>query len=88
VICRILSLPLMPSTYIISLRLWVPGQKLDDIENITQLSVEWLDRSDRHLKWTDDHGPIYVDAHWRMHRSGDSSEPFRQYSEHKEAVNV
>ena len=64
VLCRIHSLPLMPGDYLISIRLWVPGQKLDDIENVTKLNVEWLSRSERQVKWDIGHGPIYVDAAW------------------------
>jgi lipopolysaccharide transport system ATP-binding protein len=67
--CRILKLPLMPGDYLISIKLWVPGQKLDDIENVTQIKVDWHERSSQQLKWNSGHGPVYVDACWRLESS-------------------
>jgi lipopolysaccharide transport system ATP-binding protein len=64
--CNLLMLPLLPGAYFISLRLWQPGQKLDDIENILSFHVEWLDRDSNQLKWDNSLGVVYVDANWQL----------------------
>jgi lipopolysaccharide transport system ATP-binding protein len=64
VLCTIPKLPLMPGKYYISLKLWQPGQKLDEIENVMQFSVEWLDRSIGQYNWNDSMGVVYVGAEW------------------------
>ncbi len=66
VVCHIHSLPLLPGSYTVSLRLWQPGQKLDDIENVAALKVEWLNREKRQLNWNNTMGIVYVDANWRL----------------------
>ena len=66
VMCRIEKLPLAPGTYAVHLRLWQPGEKLDDIENAAELTVEWGDRllCVPHT-WSPHFGPVYVDATWQ-----------------------
>lgn len=64
IICRIKSLPLLPGNYFVNLRLWQPGQKLDDIENVARFRVEWLDRDIGQFNWNAGMGAVYVDAEW------------------------
>jgi len=64
IICRIKSLPLLPGNYFVNLRLWQPGQKLDDIENVARFRVEWLDREIGQFNWDAGMGVVYVDAEW------------------------
>jgi lipopolysaccharide transport system ATP-binding protein len=64
IICRIHSLPLLPGSYTVSLRLWQPGQKLDDIENVARFKVEWLEREIGQFNWDDAMGVVYVEADW------------------------
>lgn len=66
VVCRIHSLPLLPGDYEVSIRLWHPGEKLDDIENVTTFRVEWMDRSIGQLRWNSVLGFVYVEANWEM----------------------
>jgi lipopolysaccharide transport system ATP-binding protein len=73
--CKIQSLPLLPGNYFISLRLWQPGQKLDDIENVASLRVEWLERDIGQFHWDSSMGVVYVDAMWHLNdasKKGDS----------------
>lgn len=63
--CRIPSLSLMPGKYFISLKLWQPGMKLDDIENVMNFQVEWLDRNLGQFNWNSSLGVMYVDATWK-----------------------
>jgi len=64
--CNVPRLPLLPGAYFISLKLWQPGQKLDDIENVLSFQVEWLDRDSNQLKWDNSLGVVYVDANWQL----------------------
>ena len=64
--CRIESLPLLPGTYVVGLRLWQPGQKLDEVESVATIRVEWLERDMGQFNWSDDMGVVYVDARWRI----------------------
>ena len=64
--CQIKNLPLLPGTYFISLRLWQPGQKLDEIDNIIAFQVEWLGRDIGQFNWDSGMGVVYVDADWRV----------------------
>ena len=66
--CRILCLPLMPGDYFINLQLWQPGQKLDEIENVTEIQVEWVNRNIGQFNWDSGMGVIYVDADWHWRR--------------------
>jgi len=65
IICRIHSLPLLAGSYTVNLRLWQPGQKLDDIENVARFRVEWLEREIGQFNWDDGMGLVYVEADWR-----------------------
>ena len=65
VVCEIPSLPLMPGEYSLGVRLWQPGQMLDEVENVAALQVEWLDRSVGQFNWNSTHGAVYVNASWR-----------------------
>jgi lipopolysaccharide transport system ATP-binding protein len=62
--CRIASLPLLPGVYTVSVKLWQPGQKLDEIENVTSVTVEWTNRKIGQFKWDSSLGVVYVDATW------------------------
>jgi lipopolysaccharide transport system ATP-binding protein len=66
VVCQIRSLPLLPGNYNVSLRLWQPGEKLDDIENVASVQVEWLDRNVGQFNWDSGMGVVYVDASWQL----------------------
>jgi len=66
VACRIHSLPLLPGNYTVNLRLWQPGAKLDDIENVARVTVEWMDRKPDQIHWDSTMGIVYVDAAWSM----------------------
>jgi len=65
IICNIPALPLMPGEYSISLMLWQPGQKLDEIENVTDLHVEWRNREIGQFNWDNSMGLVYVEADWK-----------------------
>ncbi len=67
VVCKIESLPLLPGSYSVSLRLWQPGQKLDDIENVARFRVEWLERDIGQFNWDSSLGVVYVNAYWQLH---------------------
>jgi lipopolysaccharide transport system ATP-binding protein len=60
--CQIKNLPLLPGAYFISLKLWQPGQKLDEIDNIIVFQVEWLERDICQFNWDNGMGVVYVDA--------------------------
>ena len=64
VTCEIKSLPLLPGSYTVTLKLWQPGQKLDEIENVTKIEVEWLNRDIGQFHWTSKLGLVYVDSEW------------------------
>jgi lipopolysaccharide transport system ATP-binding protein len=64
IICRIKSVPLLPGNYFINLRLWQPGEKFDDIENVARFRVEWLERDIGQFNWDSSLGEVYVDAEW------------------------
>ncbi len=66
IICRIKSVPLLPGNYFVNLRLWQPGEKLDDIENVARFRVEWLDRGIGQFNWDSGMGMVYVDANWQV----------------------
>ncbi len=65
ILCRIKALPLMPGHYTVGLRLWQPGQKLDEVESVARFRVEWLDRDVNQFKWDSSLGVVYVDAQWQ-----------------------
>ena len=67
--CQIKKLPLLPGTYFISLKLWQPSQKLDEIDNIIAFQVEWLGRDIGQFNWSSDMGMLYVDASWDVARN-------------------
>jgi len=62
--CLIKSLPLLPGNYFVNLKLWQPGQKLDEIENVARFRVEWLDRDIGQFNWNAGMGVVYVNAEW------------------------
>jgi hypothetical protein len=66
IVCKIHSLPLLPGSYTVSLKLWQPGQKLDDIENVARFQVEWLERDIGQFNWDTGMGVVYVDADWSL----------------------
>jgi len=66
VVCRIHSMPLLPGDYTVSTRLWQPGEKLDDIENVASLRVEWRERGIGQLRWNSGMGMVYVEANWEL----------------------
>ncbi len=66
VVCKIHSLPLLPGDYVVSLRLWQPGEKLDDIENVASFRVEWMERGIGQFNWNSGMGMVYVDANWEL----------------------
>jgi lipopolysaccharide transport system ATP-binding protein len=66
VLCKIHSLPLLPGSYTVSLKLWQPGQKLDDIENVAKFQVQWLKRDIGQFNWNSGMGVVYVDARWEL----------------------
>lgn len=63
--CIIESLPLMPGSYYIGLRLWQVGKKIDDIEIAAKINVEWLDREYGQSNWNSNQGLVYVHASWK-----------------------
>jgi lipopolysaccharide transport system ATP-binding protein len=67
--CTIQSIPLMPGSYNISLQLWQLGNELDNIENVSQITVEWLNRDFGQSNWQPGHGVIYTDAVWNLQPS-------------------
>jgi lipopolysaccharide transport system ATP-binding protein len=69
VVCRIHSLPLLPGDYTASVRLWKPGEKLDDIENVASFRVEWMERGIGQLRWNSLMGMVYVQANWELSNS-------------------
>lgn len=69
VVCQIHSLPLLPGSYSVSLRLWQPGEKLDDIENVVNVQVEWLERNIGQFNWDSGMGIVYVDATWQLRKT-------------------
>ena len=64
--CHIGNMPLLPGSYTIDLRLWQPGQKLDDIENVARVTVEWTNRQIGQFHWNSGMGVVYVDANWTL----------------------
>jgi len=66
IICNIPRLPLLPGNYFISLRLWKPGQKLDEIENLVAFQVEWLRGGTGQFNWDSSLGVVYVEANWQV----------------------
>jgi lipopolysaccharide transport system ATP-binding protein len=67
--CQIPRLPLMPGTYYVDLMLWQPGQKLDEIKNVTHFQVDWIKRDIGQFKWDSSMGVIYVEADWHLSTS-------------------
>jgi lipopolysaccharide transport system ATP-binding protein len=63
-VCRIESLPLMPGRYYVSVRLWQAHKRLDDVDNVSLLQVEWLDRDLGQFNWNGSLGLVYVEAEW------------------------
>src|SRR5205814_2020382 len=63
---RVDSLPLMPGEYSLTVRLWQPGELLDEVENVASLPVEWLGRQIGQFNWNSSHGAVYVEASWRQ----------------------
>jgi len=64
--CQIHDLPLMPGRYSVSTRLWVVGEKLDDIPSFTEVDVSWTYRKPHEQPYQRGHGLIYVDAAWEV----------------------
>ncbi len=65
IICNVESMPLLPGNYYISLKLWIQGQKLDDVENVFSFDVELpSENNDKSYKWNSSTGMVYVDANW------------------------
>jgi hypothetical protein len=73
VVCRIASLPLAPGTYNITLRLWKPGEQLDEIDDAMRIQVEWKYPNAQNQKWNSRLGSVYVDAHWRIFKAADQA---------------
>ena len=66
IVCDIKKLPLIQGDYIISLKLWQPGQKLDDIEFAYAINVE-IKEGFGDTKWNDNGmGDIYVNCNWSV----------------------
>ena len=71
IICNVESMPLLPGNYYISLKLWIQGQKLDNVENVFSFDVEFAaDKNDNSCKWNSSSGMIYVDADWTLGNGG------------------
>ena len=66
VICSIDSLPLLPGSYSIYLRLWQVGEKIDDIQNAMTFRVEWSNTTEKQYQFSSDMGMIYVNAEWNI----------------------
>ena len=66
VTCTIDSLPLLPGSYSISLRLWTVGEKIDEVENAITFRVEWSNPTERQYNFSSDTGTIYVGAEWHL----------------------
>jgi len=66
VICSIDSLPLLPGSYSIDLRLWQVGEKLDDIQNAMTFRVEWPNAAEKRYHFSSDMGMIYINAEWNI----------------------
>lgn len=64
VVCKLAAIPLLPGNYYIDLRLWQSHQQLDDIQNVYQFKVEWIDREAEQAQWNSNLGSVYVDAVW------------------------
>ena len=74
IICRISYLPLMPGDYYINLQLWQPGQKLDEIENVARIQVEWINRNIGQFNWDSGMGVIYIEADWHFNNHNSNEE--------------
>jgi len=70
VACIIEELPLLPGRYSITLKLWQPGQKLDEIEHAYSFIVEWNDLKTEQIQWSSSLGAVYVEATWSYHKDG------------------
>jgi len=66
VVCNVHFLPLLPGDYSIGLKLWQPGLKLDEINNVKQIRVEWLERELGQFNWNSSLGVVYVEADWHL----------------------
>ncbi|NEQ47611.1 MAG: ABC transporter ATP-binding protein [Leptolyngbya sp. SIOISBB] len=64
VTCEIPRIVLMPGNYTVNLQLWQPGQKLDEIQHVSTIRVEWLERIEGQFNWNLSLGVIYADANW------------------------
>jgi lipopolysaccharide transport system ATP-binding protein len=70
--CVIPKLPLMPGRYSVSTRLWIVGEKLDDIPSFAEIDVSWTYREAYQQPYQRGHGLVYVDAEWAMLTSNSS----------------
>jgi lipopolysaccharide transport system ATP-binding protein len=64
--CRISSIPLLPGDYSVTVQLWQPGNKLDEVRSAAGFAVEWLDRPEHAVAWNNSLGVVYVDASWHQ----------------------
>jgi lipopolysaccharide transport system ATP-binding protein len=64
--CKIQSLPLLPGDYFLTIMLWEIGQQYDQIDNVANLKVEWVDRKPYQNPWDSNQGMVYVDAEWKL----------------------
>ena len=64
VVCDVPQLPLNSGEYHVSVRLWRPGELLDEIEGVAMLRVDRIGGGVGQFKWGPQFGVVYVDARW------------------------
>ncbi len=72
VVCEVPELPLNVGQYHVSVRLWRPGELLDEIEGVTMVNVERGGVGIGQFKWASHYGVVYVDARWNHEPLGTS----------------
>ena len=66
IVCTSKNLNIMPGSYYITLKLWVPGEKLDEVERAVTFSVEHKElENTKGVKYNDSLGVVYFSSSWQ-----------------------
>ena len=65
VVCTSKGLNIMPGSYYVTLKLWVPGEKLDEVERAVTFSVEHKElQNTKGAKYNNSLGVVYFPSSW------------------------
>ena len=69
VICKLEGLNVLPGEYYITVKLWTPGEKLDEIERVVSFTVEPSEiKNIKGLNYNSSLGVIYLESSWNINQ--------------------